>query len=225
MGFGDMRRGDDDDVLDYELIRAICASGARPVDLPTILERIDSNQRWVPTHAQLAGGLRRAGDAGSIRETAPGTYVDAGRTTVGGPVTDLSAEAYEQAVRDYHHAFTADVVRMNSSLMMRLTTRLFEAAYRLSGGRFGVEPGVVDLDGVSLGFMLDESLEPLGWSCESAQLADRVRRIEVIPRGPGESADREQVRLTVDRVVRDGQFGGRHQLVFPDGDELRIGPP
>ena len=113
---------------------------------------------------------------------------------MGGPISDLTAEAYDQAVRAYHHAFTDSLVRMHSSLLMRMTTGVFEAAHRLTGGRFGLQPGMVDLDGISLAFMLDEVLEPLGWACESAHRLDDVRRIEVVPRGPGESSDREEVR-------------------------------
>jgi hypothetical protein len=41
-------------------------SGSSIVDIPTILERVDSAERWVLTFHELDGGLRRLSEAGQI---------------------------------------------------------------------------------------------------------------------------------------------------------------
>ena len=66
-----------------------------------------------------------------------------------------------------------------SSFSTRASVRLLEWMYRLTRGRFGLEPGMVDLDGVSLSFSLDLVLTPIGWSCGSAHRFGGIRIIEV----------------------------------------------
>jgi hypothetical protein len=204
-------------------------SGGKPVDLPTILDRVDSRQRLVPTFEELADGLRRAGAAGRIRQVAPGRYVDARRTTDGGAVSDLTLAEYTASVRAYHEGFTADLLRI--SPFLNWSTRVLEGAYKVTGGRFGLEPGMVDMDGVALAFVLDLDLQTIGWSCEVAHRIDGVRRIEVAPTDaaeavPGKPADRAEVVAIVTKVIhQDARFKGPHRLVFPDGQEFDLAPP
>jgi hypothetical protein len=171
----------------------------------------------------LAGGLRRAGDAGSIREISTGRYADAARTSLGGHVGDLSVGDYDSAVRRYQEHFARDVGHMTSSFPIRVFTLLFETVFRVTGGRFGLEPGIVDLDGVSLSFSLDVALEPLGWACESAHRLEGVRIIDVRPVDGAAAADRKSVVTAIQRVVTGShRFAGRHRVVFPGGDQVDL---
>jgi hypothetical protein len=171
----------------------------------------------------LAGGLRRAGNAGLIREIGPGRYVDSSRSSQGGPVGDLTADAYNAAVRRYQEDFARDVGQLTSTFPFRALIRLLESTFRLTGGRFGLEPRMVDLDGVSLSFNLDLALDPLGWACESAHRLDGVRIIDVRPVDGAVVADRNDVVITIQRVVSgNDRFSGRHRVVFPGGVQVDL---
>ena len=213
-----------DDLLDEALLLAISASKGKPVDLETIFDRIDSNQRWVPTYDELAPGVRRAGDAGAIRQVSPGVYVDTRHTSNGGLVEPLTREVYDEALHRYREGFAADVRSVMSSSLMRAMTAGSETAFRVTGGRIGIPPGTVDLDGVSLAFALDLVLEPLGWSCDGAHRDGGLRQIDVIPRDDAKVADRDAVIAATTDVVRDQGLSGRHAVVFPDGEQIEIVP-
>jgi hypothetical protein len=177
----------------------------------------------VLTFEELAGGLRRAGDAGMIREVGSGRYVDSSQSTLGGPVGDLTADAYDAAVRRYREDSAREVGQVMSSRAMRASTKVLEWAFRLSGGRLGLEPGVVDLDGVSLSFALDLVLDPIGWACEVAHRFEGVRMIELRPVDGKLAAERETVVTTVQQVVSGNErFLGRHRVVFPDGVQVDL---
>jgi hypothetical protein len=175
------------------------------------------------TFEELAGGLRRAGDAGMIREVGSGRYVDSSQSTLGGPVGDLTADAYDAAVVLYREDSAREVGQVMSSRAMRASTKVFEWLFRLSGGRLGLEPGVVDLDGISLSFSLDLVLDPIGWACEVAHRNEGVRMIDVRPVDGKVVADRQAVVTTIQQVVSGSdRYAGRHRVVFPDGVQVDL---
>jgi len=109
------------------------------------------------------------------------------------------------------------------AIPMRASTRFLEVAYRLTGGRFGLMPGVIDLDGMALAFAVGIDIEPIGWECTLAHRIDGVRRIEIEPFDDTDGSDRALVIAAVTRVVRNGdRFTGPHILVFPDGKEVQV---
>ena len=110
-----------------------------------------------------------------------------------------------------------------SSFSTRASVRLLEWMYRLTRGRFGLEPGMVDLDGVSLSFSLDLVLNPIGWSCGSAHRFGGIRIIEVGQIDGDVAADRGDVVRSIQQVVRaNDRFAGRHRVVFPGGLEVDL---
>ena len=65
--------------LDESIFEAISSrAGSSIVDIPTVLERVDSVERWLPTFEELEGGLKRLSDHGRIAEVDIGRFVSLG---------------------------------------------------------------------------------------------------------------------------------------------------
>jgi hypothetical protein len=136
--------------------------GSSPVDIPTILERIDSMERWVLTFDELDGGLRRLSEAGRIGEIAAGRYVVTGSQRSARPYSGISRVEFDAAVAAYRTPFAADVVWLMRSPLLRAPVAFYRWCYRLTGGRFGLPPGMIDLDAVAIAFAVERVIAPFG---------------------------------------------------------------
>ena len=151
--------------LDESIFAAISSrAGSSIVDIPTVLERVDSVERWLLTFEELDGGLQRLSDDGRIGEVDIGRFVSLGSPHATRPYSGLSVGRYDEAVTAYRMAFAADAVSVMRSPLLRGFTSLLRGAYRVTGGRIGLAPEWVDLDAVAITFAVERVLIPFGAS-------------------------------------------------------------
>ncbi len=170
------------------------------------------------TFRELDGGLRRLSEAGQIEEVGVGRYVSAGSRHPTHPYSGLSEERYQAAVTAYRTAFAADAERLMRSRFMRVPVALLRWSYRLTGGRFGLAQGSVDLDAVAITFAVDRVISPLG-----AETGDPLLEGDslVIPVVEGDmSIDRAGLLNGVGLAIRDLAPRRHVVLRFFDGDEV-----
>jgi hypothetical protein len=198
----------------YEAVRG--RSGRAGADIPTILESVDSSERWVLTFEELDGGLRRLSDRGLIREVAVGRYVATGsRPAVA--YSGISRLQYEAGVAKYRIEFSRDVERVMRSRIMRGLVGLGRLAYRLTGGRFGLAPEWVDLDAVAIAFAVERVLAPFGASTDDVVEGD-VLILRVVE---GDMRlERAVIAERVRRELSESTTQRRILLRFDDGDEV-----
>ena len=198
----------------FDAIRA--GSGRDGVDIPTILERVDSDQRWLLTFEELDGGLRRLSDRGLIGEVAVGLYVATGS----GPANaygGFSRNVYDASVVQYRTEFARDVERVVRSRIMRGFVGLARLAYRLTGGRIGLAPGWVDLDAVAIAFAVERVLAPFGASADDVVEGD-VLVLRVV--GGDIWLERAVIAERARRALGNSNTQRRILLRFDDGDEV-----
>lgn len=205
--------------LDDLILEAIHSrSGSSIVDVATILERVDSTERWLLTFPELDGGLRRLSETGRIGEVSVGRYVSAGSRHPTGPYSGLTLERYEAAVTAYRTAFAADVEWLMRSPFLRAPVGLMRWCYQLTGGRFGLAPGSVDLDAVAIAFAVDRVIGPRG--AEAGDLSVEGDSL-VIPVFEGDvSLDRAAVLDDVTEAVRRHKHRRTVVIRFSDRDEV-----
>jgi hypothetical protein len=203
------------DELIYQAVRG--RSGRAGVDIRTILESVDSAERWVLTFGELDGGLRRLSDGGLIREVAVGRYEGTG-SRPGIAYSGISRALYEAAVAEYRIGFSRDVERVMRSRIMRGLVGLARFAHRLTGGRFGLAPGWVDLDAVAIAFAVERILVPFGASADDLVIeADSL----VVPVVEGNiRLDRHTIADHARRALSKSNTRRTVVLRFRDGDEV-----
>jgi hypothetical protein len=205
--------------LDGLILEAIHGrSGSSIVDIPTILERVDSDERWVLTFDELDSGLRRLSEAGRIGESSVGRYVVAGSRHPTHPYSGLSLERYEAAVTAYRTAFAADAVWLMRSPLFRAPVALLRSCYRLTGGRFGLAPEWVDLDAIAIAFAVEGVVSPMG--AETGDLSLEGDAL-IVPVLEGDAPlDRVAVLDGVRVAIRRHKLRRRVVLRFHDRDEV-----
>jgi len=121
-------------------------------------------------------------------------------------------------VTAYRTAFAADAERLMRSRFFRVPVALMRWCYRLTGGRFGLAQGVLDLDAVAITFAVDRVINPLG-----AETGDPLVEGDslIIPVLEGDvSVDRAGVLIGVGVAIRDLTPRRNVVLRFFDGDEV-----
>lgn len=187
-------------------------------DLVTILERVDSAERWVLTFQELDAGLRRLSESGRIRQTATGRFfrTDPGKSH--DPYLPLTQEQYAAAVRRYRTSFADGVVRMARSWPLRSTVSVFRAMHRLTRGRLGLPPGSVDLDAVAVAFAAEPAVIAAGGSVGDLERGEGWLRVPVVNLRP-ETGRAALVAAVGNALRRNGLTGRRVILQFDDGEE------
>lgn len=149
--------------LDESIFEAISSrAGSSIVDISTVLERVDSIERWLLTFEELDGGLQRLFDDGRIAEVDIGRFVSLASPHATRPYSGLSVGRYDEAVTAYRISFAADAEWLMRSRVMRAPVGLWRWCYRVTGGRFGLAPGSVDLGAISIVFAIERVIAPLG---------------------------------------------------------------
>ena len=149
--------------LDESIFEAISSrAGSSIVDTSTVLERVDSVERWLLTFEELDGGLQRLSDDGRIAEVGIGRFVSLGSPHATRPYSGLSAGRFEEAVTAYRIAFAADAAWLMRSRVMRAPVALWRWCHRVTRGRFGLVPGSVDLEAIAIVFAIERVIAPLG---------------------------------------------------------------
>lgn len=137
------------------------------------------------------------------------------------PYSGVSQARHEAAVSKYRDAFSADVVWLMRSRVLRGFTSVWRWVYRLTGGRFGLAPGWVDLDAVAISFAVDRVLIPFGAS--TGDLAIESEFVVVPIEEGAMQLDRSTIADQVRRALRDANIYRRVILRFTDGDEVLTG--
>ena len=205
--------------LDELIFAAIHSrAGSSIVDIPTVLDRVDSVERWLLTFEELDSGLRRLSSAGRIAEVDIGRYVSIGSRHPTRPYSGISQEGYDAAVTAYRAAFAVDAVGVMRSPILRGFTSLLRWTYRLTGGRIGLAPGWVDLDAVAITFAVDGVLAPYG--AQTGDVAVDGKTL-IIPILEGEvPMDRRAVADSVAAALRQHDLQRALVLRFPEHDEV-----
>jgi hypothetical protein len=210
------------DRLDELIFAAIRGrTGSSVVDIPTILDRVDSSERWLLSFEELDGGLRRLSDAERIGEVSTGQFIASGSSRSSRPYSGLSAARYDAAVEAYRTSFAAAAVAAMRSPVFRGFTSLMRMAYRVTGRRMGLAREWIDLDAVAIAFTIDGLLAGYG-----AQTGDPIidGSSLTIPIIEGSMVlDRSTVVARVETAIRQHRFDRIVVLRFADGDET-FGP-
>lgn len=121
----------------------------------------------------------------------------------------------------YRIGFARDVERVMRSRVLRGFTGLMRFAFRLSGGRIGLAPGMVDLDAVAIAFAVDGVLAPFGASADGLIVEGDVLIVPVVEGDV--RLDRRTIAARARSALSESNTRRRVVLRFHDGDEALTG--
>lgn len=196
----------------FEAIRAGHPSDRGPgVGLVDILERVDAQEKWLLSHRELDGSLRRLTENGKIAEVAPGRYapVEGGASTK--PYRPVDLDTYDRAVRQYRDEFADNVAAVMPWLRRSAPLEL-------------------DLDLVSISFVLERVVDQFAGTLGDAvqptwsQHGPDVTVPLSFPVNLPAATDRDAFELAVTDALSSRSLGHRQiWLLLGDGTRLEMG--